>query len=310
MAIYKNALETVGKTPLIELCKLKEEFSLKSNIYAKVEFFNPTGSVKDRAALNMLNDAFSNGVIDKNTVIIEPTSGNTGIGLAMACAYHSMRSIFTMPSSMSKERIALFLAYGAEVVLTEPAEGMNGAIKKAQELAEEYKNSYIPSQFDNISNPNAHILTTAPEIYKDLDGDIAAFVATIGTGGTLSGCSEYLKEMIPSIVTVGVEPSESPLITKGTAAPHKIQGIGANFIPKNYNPKFVDKILCADFESAKKYANFLAKKEGLLCGISSGAALSAAVELSKTGEFDNKNIVIILPDSGSRYLSTGLFDDE
>ncbi len=310
MAIYNSALETVGKTPLIELCKLKEEFSLNANIYAKVEFFNPSGSVKDRAALNMLNTAFEQGIIDKTSIVIEPTSGNTGIGLAMACAYHSIRSIFTMPSSMSKERISLFLAYGAEVVLTEPAEGMNGAIKKANELACKYENSFIPSQFENMANAAAHKQSTGPEIYADLGDDIQVFVATIGTGGTLSGCSEFLKGKIPSIITVGVEPAESPLITEGRAAAHKIQGIGANFIPKNYNPNVVDRILTADFESAKKYANFLAKKEGLLCGISSGAAITAAIELAKSIEFFSKNIVVILPDSGSRYLSTGLFDYE
>ncbi len=310
MAIYNNVLETIGNTPLINLAKLKDEYNLKANIYAKVEYLNPTGSVKDRAALEMLNDAFDKGVIDKNTVIIEPTSGNTGIGLAMACAYHSMQAIFTMPSSMSKERISLFLAYGAKVVLTEPADGMNGAIKKAQELAGEYKNSYIPSQFENKANPDAHIKTTGPEIFEDLGSDIAAFVATIGTGGTLSGCSEYLKEKVANILTVGVEPKESPLITEGRAAAHKIQGIGANFIPKNYNPDVVDRVLTVDFETAKKYANFLSKKEGLLCGISSGAAISAAIELANSGEFNGKNIVVILPDSGSRYLSMGLFDDE
>lgn len=307
MKVYKNISELVGKTPLLELQNLKKEYNLEANIIAKLEYFNPAGSSKDRVALNMIEEAEKKGLIDKETVIIEPTSGNTGIGLSAICASKGYKVIFTMPETMSVERRKLLSAYGAEIVLTDGALGMLGSIEKAKELSDKIENSFIPSQFDNMDNPNAHKKTTGPEIWEDLDGDVDIFVAPIGTGGTLSGVGEYLKQQNPKIRVIGVEPYDSPLLTKGYSAPHKIQGIGANFVPKTLNTEIYDEIVTVKTEEAYEFSRFVAKNEGILVGISSGASLFGAYVLAKRIENKDKNIVALLPDTGERYLSSELF---
>jgi len=305
--IANNTLELIGATPLVRLSRLEQLCGCKAKLVAKVEFFNPGGSAKDRVALNMIREAEQAGVLKPGAVIIEPTSGNTGIGLAMASAVLGYRAIFVMPETMSVERQKLLTAYGAEVVLTEGAKGMAGSIEKANELAKELPNSFIPSQFTNPANPDAHYKTTGPEIWTATDGDIDLFVATFGTGGTLSGTGRYLKEQKPDIKVVGIEPACSPLVTRGFAAPHKIQGIGANFIPDTLDREIYDEMMTVTDDDAYEYARLSAKTEGLLVGISSGAALAAAVELAKREQNAGKTIVVLLPDTGERYLSSGLF---
>lgn len=307
MKVFKNISELVGKTPLLELQNLKKEYNLEANIIAKLEYFNPAGSSKDRVALNMIEEAEKRGLINKETVIIEPTSGNTGIGLSAICASKGYKVIFTMPETMSVERRKLLSAYGAEIVLTDGALGMLGSIEKAKELSDKIENSFIPSQFDNMDNPKAHKKTTGPEIWEDLEGKVDIFVAPIGTGGTLSGVGEYLKSKNPEIKIIGIEPFDSPLLTKGYSAPHKIQGIGANFVPKTLNTEIFDEILTVKTEEAYEFARFVAKNEGILVGISSGASLFAAYTLAKRNENKDKNIVALLPDTGERYLSSELF---
>ncbi len=306
--LYKSTEELIGKTPLMELCTIEKELDLKTRLLAKLECFNPAGSVKDRVALSMIKDAEKKGLIGKNGVIIEPTSGNTGIGLASICAVKGYRSIFVMPDTMSVERQMLLRAYGGEVVLTEGAKGMSGAIEKAQELAEEIPGSFIPSQFENPANPQAHIDTTGPEIWEDSNGEIDFFVACAGTGGTVSGTGKYLKTRNPDIRVAVVEPADSPLLSEGKAGPHKIQGIGANFIPDTLDTSVYDEILTATTEESFKCARLVARRQGILVGISSGAALSAAIKLAKRPENAGKSIVVLLPDSGERYLSTSLFE--
>ena len=305
--IYQNASEMIGKTPLLRLNNIEKKFKLNVNLLAKVEFFNPTGSVKDRIALSMIEDAEKNGILQRNSVVIEPTSGNTGIGLASVCAAKGYKCILVLPDNMSKERIKLMNAYGAEVVLTPAKLGMKGSVDKAGELAKTYENSFIPSQFDNPSNPEMHYRTTGPEIYRDTNRKVDIFVAGIGTGGTVSGVGKYLKEQNRNIKIVGVEPQDSPLLTKGKAGPHKIQGIGANFVPKTLNKKYVDEFLTASNEESFEYARTVGKCEGILVGISSGAALSAAIKIAQRNENNGKTIVVLFPDSGDRYFSTDLF---
>ena len=304
MKVYNNILETIGKTPIVKINNLNDGVA---NIFAKVEYFNPAGSIKDRVALNMIESAEKLGLINKNTVIIEPTSGNTGIGLALICAIKGYKLILTMPESMSKERRDILSIYGAELVLTPAELGMKGSIDKANELKEKYENSFIPSQFENPSNPLAHYETTAKEIYKQIDKKVDILVAGIGTGGTISGIAKYLKEKNKNIKIVGFEPESSPMINDGISAPHKIQGIGANFIPENYWCELVDVVYKVPDDKAIEYAKLLAKKEGLFCGISSGAAIWVANEVSKLEENQNKNIVAILPDTGMRYFSSEMF---
>ncbi len=297
MKIAENILELIGNTPLVKINKLNDG---KSVVLAKVESFNPAGSVKDRPALNMIEDAEKKGLINKDTVIIEPTSGNTGIGLAMVCAVRGYRMILTMPESMSEERRKLLKAFGAELVLTEASKGMQGAVDKANELHKEIKNSFIPQQFSNSANPAAH-LKTAEEIWHDTDGKVDIIVAGVGTGGTISGIARVLKAKNPNIKAVAVEPLSSPLLSKGIAGAHEIQGIGANFVPENFDKNVVDEIFTVSNEDAIETARNCATKEGILCGISSGAAVYAACEYSK--KYQNKVIVAILPDTGERYLS-------
>ncbi len=304
MKVYNNILETIGNTPLVKINSLNDGCA---NIFAKVEYFNPAGSIKDRVALNMIQEAKKAGLIDNKTTIIEPTSGNTGIGLALVCAITGNKLILTMPESMSKERRDILSIYGADIVLTPADKGMQGSIDKALELKNEIKNSFIPSQFENPSNPLTHYKTTACEIYKSMDGKIDYLVAGIGTGGTVSGIAKYLKEKNKKIKVIGIEPKSSPMITKGLNNLHKIQGIGANFVPDNYWPELIDDVICVSDEDAIGYAKLLVKKEGLFCGISSGAAIFGAIELSKLKENKDKNIVVILPDSASRYLSSEMF---
>lgn len=310
MNIYDSAEKVIGNTPLIELKRIKKELNLKGNIFAKVEYFNPAGSIKDRAAKNMIDEARKEGLINDNTIIIEPTSGNTGIGLAFLGAIENFKVIIVMPDSMSIERIKLIKAYGAEVVLTPGKDGMKGSILKANELKEKYKNSFIPSQFNNKYNYLAHYKTTGPEIFDSLEGNIDYFVASIGTGGTITGVGKFLKEKNSEIKIIGVEPKSSPLLTKGYSGQHKIQGIGANFIPSILDAKIIEHIIDVENDDAFTYSRILAKKEGLLCGISSGAALYGAIEIAKKEENKDKNIVVILPDGGERYLSTELFKEE
>lgn len=298
MNISENILDLIGNTPLVKINKLNTG---KSTVLAKVESFNPAGSVKDRPALNMIKDAEKKGLINKDTVIIEPTSGNTGIGLAMVCAVRGYRMILTMPETMSEERRKLLAAYGAELVLTEGSKGMQGAVDKANELHKEIKNSFIPQQFNNPANPAIHTLTTAEEIWCDTDGKVDIVIAGVGTGGTISGIAKGLKAKNPNIKAVAVEPLSSPLLSKGQAGPHKIQGIGANFVPENFDKNVIDEIFTVSDDDALKTARRLAKEEGILCGISSGAALYAACEYSRNNE--GKVIVAILPDTGERYLS-------
>ena len=296
----ENILKTIGNTPLVKINKLNQGDAI---VFAKVESFNPAGSVKDRPALNMIETAERKGLINKDTVIIEPTSGNTGIGLAMVCAVKGYRMILTMPETMSEERRKLLKAYGAELVLTDGAKGMQGAVDKANDLHKEIKNSFIPQQFANPSNPEVHIHTTAEEIWHDTDGKVDIVVAGVGTGGTISGIAKGLKAKNPNIKAVAVEPETSPLLSKGVAGPHKIQGIGANFVPKNFDKSVVDEIFTVSNEDALKTACRVAKEEGIFCGISSGASLYTACELSKKEENKGKLIVAILPDTGERYLS-------
>ena len=301
--IAQNISDLVGKTPLLQLNNIAKQFNLKANLFAKLEYFNPAGSSKDRIAKFMIEEALKTGKLTKDSIIIEPTSGNTGIGLAAIASSYGIKVILTMPENMSEERIKLLKMYGAQIVLTEKTKGMAGAIEKANELAKENPGSFIPSQFDNPVNPLTHQKTTGPEIWQDLDGNVDAYVACIGTGGTLSGTGRFLKQQNPQIKIVGVEPASSPLITKGISGPHKIQGIGANFIPQNFDSSIVDQIICVQDDDAFEYAKLIAKTEGAFVGISSGAALYAAIQLAQQPEFENKNIVVLLPDSGARYLS-------
>lgn len=305
--VYKSALELIGNTPLIELNNIKEHFQIKANIIAKVEFFNPGGSVKDRIAKAMIERAEKQGVIQQGATIIEATSGNTGIGLASVAAMKGYHAILTMPETMSVERRNILKAYGAEIVLTPGALGMKGAIQKAQELAAEIKNSFIPSQFKNMANPDIHFATTGPEIYEDTNSQIDIFVAGVGTGGTLSGVGKYLKSKNNSIQVVGVEPSASPVLSKGEAGPHGIQGIGAGFVPNTLDTTIYDEIITVSNEDAYEIGRMIAHKEGILVGISSGAALKAAIELAQRKENEGKKIVVLLADTGERYLSTPMF---
>ncbi|MBQ4629504.1 MAG: cysteine synthase A [Clostridia bacterium] len=310
MKIFKSVSELVGKTPLMELSNIERELELTSRIFAKLEFLNPAGSVKDRVALEMIDDAKKKGLIKNGSVIIEPTSGNTGIGLACIAASRGYRAIIVMPDTMSKERIMLMKAYGAEVVLSDGSEGMAGAVAKAQQIADSIPNAFIAGQFSNPANPMAHTKSTGPEIYEDTDGKVDIFVAGVGTGGTISGVGEYLKSKNPQIKIVAVEPQDSPLLSKGKYGPHKLQGIGANFIPKCLNTGIYDEIITVGTDDAYNFARMASQKEGILVGISSGAALYASVQLAKRAENSKKNIVVLLPDTGERYLSTGLFDLE
>ena len=307
--IYQNASQLIGNTPLLRLNNIEKRLNLNVTLLAKVEYFNPTGSVKDRIALSMIEDAEEKGKIHNDTIIIEPTSGNTGIGLASVCAAKGYKCILVMPENMSKERIRLIKAYGADVVLSPKEKGMQGAVDKAVELSKTYESSFIPSQFENPSNPEAHYRTTGPEIYKSSNKKVDIFIAGIGTGGTISGIGRYLKEQNRNVKIIGVEPDDSPLLTKGKAGPHKIQGIGANFVPKTLDKKYIDEFWTAKTEESYEYARLLGKYEGILVGISSGAALSQAVKVAKRNENNGKTIVVLLPDSGDRYLSTDLFDD-
>ncbi len=304
MKVYNTILEAIGDTPIVKINNLNDG---KANIFAKVEYFNPAGSIKDRVALNMVESAEKLGLINKETIIIEPTSGNTGIGLALVCAIKGYKLILTMPESMSKERRDILSIYGAQLVLTPAELGMKGSIDKANELKEQNKNSFIPSQFENPSNPLAHFETTAKEIYKQLDKKVDILVSGIGTGGTISGIAKYLKEKNKNIKIIGFEPESSPMINDGISAPHKIQGIGANFIPDNFWCELIDEVYKVPDNKAIEFAKLLAVKEGLFCGISSGAAIWVADELSKKEENKNKNIVVILPDTGMRYLSSEMF---
>ncbi len=309
MKIYEQITDLIGHTPLVRLGKYAEKRGLEATIVAKVEFFNPAGSVKDRIAKAMLDDAEAKGLVNKDTVIIEPTSGNTGIGLASVAAARGYKIILTMPETMSVERRNLLKAYGAQLVLTEGAKGMKGAIAKAQELAEETPNSFIPSQFTNPANPAVHRATTGPEIWEDTDGKVDIFVAGVGTGGTVTGVGEYLKSQNPNVKVVAVEPATSPVLSKGTPGPHKIQGIGAGFVPDTLNTGVYDEIVTVSNEDAFATGKALAQENGILVGISSGAAVFAATELAKRPENKGKVIVALLPDTGERYLSTPMFAD-
>ena len=307
--IYTSADQLIGKTPLLELTHIEKELNLKARILAQLEYFNPAGSVKDRIAKKMIDDAEAAGQLKPGSVIIEPTSGNTGIGLASVAAARGYRIIIVMPETMSVERRQLMKAYGAELVLTEGAKGMKGAIAKADELAKEIPNSFVPGQFVNPSNPKAHIETTGPEIYEDTDGKVDYFVAGVGTGGTVTGVGQYLKRKVPSVKVVAVEPSSSPVLSQGVAGAHKIQGIGAGFVPDVLDTKVYDEIIPVSNEDAFADGRLVGRKEGVLVGISSGAALHAAVELAKRPENEGKTIVVLFPDTGDRYLSTPLFAD-
>ena len=307
MKIYHSAEDLIGKTPLLELKGITTKYDLKANIIAKLEFLNPAGSAKDRVAKAMLDDAEARGLISEGAVIIEPTSGNTGIGLASVAATRGYRTVIVMPDSMSEERRTVLKAYGAELVLTDAALGMKGCIKKAEELAKETPNSFIPGQFDNPANAKAHEETTGPEIWEDTDGNVDIFVAGVGTGGTITGVGRYLKSKNPNVKIVAVEPKSSPLLSKGIASSHGIQGIGANFIPSVLDTSVYDEIITVSDEDAFKLGREIGKLEGILVGISSGAALCAAIELAKRSENEGKNIVVLLPDTGDRYLSTNMF---
>ena len=307
MTIYKSVTELVGKTPLVELTNYEGEHNLEATLLAKLEYFNPAGSVKDRIAKEMIEQAEKSGALKKGSVIIEPTSGNTGIGLASVAASKGYRIIIVMPDTMSVERRNLMKAYGAELVLTDGANGMKGAIKKANELAEEIEISFIPGQFTNQANPEAHRKTTGPEIWEDTEGKVDIFVAGVGTGGTITGVGEYLKSKNPSVKVVAVEPAGSPVLSQGKAGGHKIQGIGAGFVPDTLNTNVYDEIITVENEDAVETGAEIARKEGILVGISAGAAVLAATQLAKRTENKNKNIVILLPDTGDRYLSTPMF---
>ena len=307
MKVYDRITDTIGGTPLVELKNIEKKFNLKAKIIAKVESFNPGGSVKDRIAKAMLDEAEAQGLVNKDTVIIEPTSGNTGIGLCMVGASRGLRVIIAMPETMSIERRNLMKAYGAELVLTDGSKGMKGAIAKAEELAKEIPNSFIPSQFTNMANPNIHYRTTGKELFEDSDGNIDFFVAGVGTGGTISGAGKYLKEKKPSIKVVAVEPETSPVLSKGTPGPHKIQGIGAGFVPDTLDTKIYDEIITISNEEAFEKGRESARTEGLLVGISSGAALAAAIKIAQRPENEGKTIAVLFPDTGERYLSTAMF---
>jgi cysteine synthase A len=307
--IYTSADQLIGKTPLLELTRIEEELGLKARVFAKLEYFNPAGSIKDRIAKRMIEDAEASGKLKPGATIIEPTSGNTGIGLAAVAAAKGYKTIIVMPETMSVERRQLMKAYGAELVLTEGAKGMKGAIAKAEEIAAETENSYIPGQFVNPSNPAAHRDTTGPEIWEDTDGKVDYFVAGVGTGGTVTGVGEYLKYKNGDVKVVAVEPEASQTLAKGEAAPHKIQGIGAGFVPETLNTHIYDEIIPVTNEDAFETGRLIGHKQGVLVGISSGAALWAAIELAKKSENEGKNIVVLLPDTGDRYLSTPLFQE-
>ncbi|MCF0131810.1 MAG: cysteine synthase A [Pseudobutyrivibrio sp.] len=305
--VCKSITEIIGNTPLLEVTNIEKELELKARVLVKLEYLNPAGSTKDRAALNMIEDAEAKGLLKPGALIIEPTSGNTGIGLAAIAAYKGYKMILTMPDTMSVERINILKAYGAKIVLTEGARGMAGAVERAMELAKENPGSFIPAQFDNPANAKAHYNTTGPEIWQDTDGMVDIFIASVGTGGTITGNGEYLKSMNPDIKVIAVEPSDSPLLSGGQAGPHKIQGIGANFIPTVLNTDIYDEVMPIESDDAFDTAKLLAKKEGILVGISSGAALYAAICQAKKPENEGKTIVALLPDSGDRYYSTPLF---
>lgn len=307
--IYTSADQLIGKTPLLELTHIEKKYNINAKILAKLEYLNPAGSAKDRIAKAMIDDAEKNGLLTADSVIIEPTSGNTGIGLASVAAARGYRIIIVMPETMSVERRRIMKAYGAELVLTDGSKGMTGAIEKADELAAEIPNSFVPGQFVNSANPKAHFETTGPEIFEDTDGKVDFFVVGVGTGGTITGTGKYLKSKIPDVKIIAVEPKISPVLSAGTAGPHKIQGIGAGFIPKVLDTSVYDEIIPVDDDSAFATGKEMGKCEGILVGISSGAALWAAIELAKRPESAGKNIVVLLPDTGDRYLSTPLFDD-
>lgn len=310
MTIYKNVTELIGNTPVVELSNLEKEVGLKAQLLVKVEFFNPAGSVKDRIAKRMIEKAEEQCLLKKGATIIEPTSGNTGIGLASVCASKGYKAIFTMPETMSVERRNLLKAYGAKIVLTPGSQGMKGAIAKAKELQESTPNSLIPSQFTNLENPQAHYETTGPELWEQTDGEIDIFVAGVGTGGTISGTGKYLKEKNPNIKIVAVEPEGSPVLSQGKAGPHGIQGIGAGFVPDTLNTQIYDEIITVTNENAYNTGRAIAQKEGLLVGISSGASVYAAIQLAKRPENEGKRIVALMPDTGERYLSTPMFTQE
>lgn len=307
--VYNSILDLVGRTPLLKLNNFAKKHDLLANVFVKIEYFNPAGSVKDRIALAMIEDAEKSGKLTKDSVIIEPTSGNTGVGLAMVAAARGYRLIITMPDTMSVERRNFLKAFGAELKLTPGALGMKGAIAEAENLAKTIPNSFIPGQFVNQANPKAHRETTGPEIWNDLDGQVDYFVAGVGTGGTLTGVGEFLKSKKPDVKVVAVEPASSPVLSKGTAGPHKIQGIGAGFVPETLNTKIYDQIIAVENDDAFATGREFTRAEGVLTGISAGAALFAAVQLAKKEENKGKNIVVVLPDSGDRYLSTTLFAD-
>lgn len=309
MAIYESIDQLIGKTPLLELTNTEKKLGLNARIVAKLEYFNPAGSVKDRIAKAMFDDAEESGKLNKNSVIIEATSGNTGIGLASVGTARGYRVIIVMPETMSIERRNLIKAYGAELVLTEGSKGMKGAIQKAEDLAKAIENSFIPGQFLNPANPKTHYLTTGPEIFEDTDGKVDYFVSGVGTGGTISGTGKYLKEKNPDVKVVAVEPADSPILSGGEPGPHKIQGIGAGFLPDTLNTAIYDEIITVSDDDAFEYGKMIGKNEGFLAGISSGAALKAAVEIAGRPESEGKNIVVLLPDTGERYLSTPLFEE-
>lgn len=309
MAIYGSIDQLIGKTPLLELTNTEKKLGLNARIVAKLEYFNPAGSVKDRIAKAMFDDAEESGKLNKNSVIIEATSGNTGIGLASVGTARGYRVIIVMPETMSIERRNLIKAYGAELVLTEGSKGMKGAIQKAEDLAKATENSFIPGQFHNPANPKTHYLTTGPEIFEDTDGKVDYFISGVGTGGTISGTGKYLKEKNPDVKVVAVEPADSPVLSGGEPAPHKIQGIGAGFLPDTLNTAIYDEIITVSNDDAFEYGKMIGKNDGFLAGISSGAALKAAVEIAGRPEAEGKNIVVLLPDTGERYLSTPLFEE-
>ena len=307
--IYTSMDQMIGRTPLLELCRIQQQLGLEARVLAKLEYLNPAGSVKDRAALSMIRDAEQKGLLKEGSVIVEPTSGNTGIGLAAVAAARGYRVVIVMPETMSLERRQLMRAYGAELVLTEGSKGMSGTVEKAQQLVQQIPGAFLAGQFTNPANPQAHFETTGPEIWQDTEGHVDVFVAGVGTGGTITGVGRYLKSQDPAVRIVGVEPAASPLLSKGTAGPHKIQGIGANFVPQVLDTAIYDELLAVTDQDAFAAGRLMARTEGVLVGISSGAALWAAVELAKRPENRGKTIVTLLPDTGDRYLSTGMFDD-
>lgn len=307
--IYTSMDQMIGRTPLLELCRIRQQLGLEARVLAKLEYLNPAGSVKDRAALSMIQDAEQKGLLKEGSVIVEPTSGNTGIGLAAVAAARGYRVVIVMPETMSLERRQLMRAYGAELVLTEGSKGMSGAVEKAQQLVQQIPGAFLAGQFTNPANPQAHFETTGPEIWQDTEGHVDVFVAGVGTGGTITGVGRYLKSQDPAVRIVGVEPAASPLLSKGTAGPHKIQGIGANFVPQVLDTAIYDELLAVTDQDAFAAGRLMARTEGVLVGISSGAALWAAVELAKRPENRGKTIVTLLPDTGDRYLSTGMFGD-